>query len=331
MNFTAAMTGMAALGAALIALQAGVAAHAQSTWRPEKAVELIVTTAPGGANDQVARLMQKIVQDAKLVPAPLVVVNKAGGNQTIAMAYLAQYAADPHYLLLANPTLIGSHIAGITQLNYTDFTAIAQLLSEHSVFTVRADSPIRTVRDLFDRVRADPDAIAFGVVSRGGPSHLALSAAAKAAGVDARKLKTVVFKTSPESMTAMVGGHLQAVASSVSSALGQVSAGNARMLGIVSAQRMGGTLAAVPTLREQGIDVTVASWRTVFGARGLTPAHSAYWEEVLARTVAADEWKKALESNHWAAQFLRGPALARHLDESFAVTRSVMVDLGLAK
>lgn len=316
---------------ALIAGLAAVQAHAQSAWRPEKAVEFVVTTAAGGANDQVARLLQKILQDAKLVPAPLVIVNKAGGNQTIALAYVSQFVADPHYLLLANPTLMGSHIAGITPLRHTDFTPIAQLMSEHSVFTVRADSPIRTARELFDRVKSDPDAIAFGVVARGGPSHLALSAAAKAAGVDARKLKTVVFKTSPESIAAMAGGHIQAVASSVSSALGQVSAGNVRILGIVAAQRMSGTLAAVPTLREQGIDVTMASWRTVFGARGVGAAQAAYWEEVLARAVAAEEWKKAIESNHWAAQFLRGPALVRHLDESFTVTRAVMTDLGLAK
>jgi putative tricarboxylic transport membrane protein len=323
--------GKMAPGIALVAGLVATQACAQSAWRPEKAVELIVTTAPGGSNDQVARLVQKIVQDAKLVPTPLVVINKVGGNQTIAMAYLAQYPADPHFLLLANPTLFGSHIAGITPLHYTDFTPIAQLVSEHTVFTVRADSPLRTVRELFDRVRADPDSIAFGLAARGGPSHLALSAAAKSAGIDARKLKTVIFKTSTESMTAMVGGHLQAVASTISSALGQVSAGNARILGIVSAQRVGGTLAEVPTLREQGIEVSVASWRTVFGARGIAPGPVAYWEEVLSRAVSADDWKKAVATNHWASQFLRGRELARHLEESYGVTRSVMADLGLAK
>src|SRR5262245_47370089 len=79
-------------------------------WRPEKAVELIVTTNPGGANDHIARAMQRILREEKLVPVPLEVMNKAGGNQTIALAYVAQHAADPHYLLIANPTLLGTHI-----------------------------------------------------------------------------------------------------------------------------------------------------------------------------------------------------------------------------
>ena len=306
-------------------------AAAQQAWRPDKAVELIVTTAPGGANDQIARAIQKGLRDEKLLPTPIEVVNKPGGNQTIAVAYLNQHAADPHYLLIANPTLFGSHIAGITPINYTDLTAIALLLSEHSVFTVPVDSPIKTARDLFGRVKADPDAVAFGVVARGGPSHLALSAAARAAGIDARKLKTVVFKTSPESITAMMGGHIHAVASSVSSALNQAKSGKVRIVGIVAPNRMSGALANIATLREQGIDVTQASWRAVFGPKGMTPAQVAFWGDSLAKVTSSDEWKKALETNNWAPSFMRGKELASYLDGNYALTRTLMSELGLAK
>ncbi len=301
------------------------------TWQPAKAVELIVTTAPGGANDQVARAIQRIMRDEKLLPTPLEVLNKPGGNQTIAVAYLNQHAADPHYLLIANPTLIGSHIAGISPVNYTDLTPLALLFSEHTVFSVPADSSIKNAQDLFARLQADPEAIAFGVVSRGGPSHLALSAAVKAAGVDARKLKTVVFKTNSESLTAMVGGHIHAVASSVSSALGHFNSGKIRVLAIVAQQRMPGALANVPTLREQGMDVTQASWRVVFGAKGISAQQVAYWEDALAKMVATAEWKKTLEANNWAGPFLRGKELTAYLEHNYRVTRAVMSELGMAK
>ena len=306
-------------------------AWAQQGWRPVKAVELIIPTAPGGANDQVARAIQKVVREEKLVATPVEAINKPGGNQSIAVAYLQQHSADPHYLLIANPTLIGSHISGVSAVNYTDLTPLALLLSEHTVFSVPADSPIRTVRELFDRVKADPEAVAFGVVSRGGPSHLALSAAASAAGIDARKLKTVVFKTNPESLTAMVGGHIQAVASSVSSALGYMKSGRTRVLAIVSPQRMTGDLAHVPTAREQGLDVTQASWRVVFGAKGITAPQIAFWEETLSKMAAADEWKKTLAANHWAGSFLRGKELTAYLETNYRLTRNVMSDLGLVK
>ncbi len=321
------------VAAALVAcaVQFATEASGQAVWRPEKAVELIVTTAPGGANDQIARAVQRILRDEKLLPTPLEVINKPGGNQTIAVVYVTQHAADPHYLLIANPTLLGSHIAGITQLNYTDLTPIALLLSEHTVFTVPADSPIRNAQDLFDRLRADPEAVIFGVVARGGPSHLALSAAARVAGVDPRKLKTVVFKTNPESLTAMVGGHIHAVASSVSSAVGHVKSGKARIVGIVAAQRMPGALANVPTVREQGIDVTQASWRAVFAPKGISPAALAYWDDALARMAATEDWKKTLEANNWVGHFLRSKDLPAYLEKSYRETRVTMNQLGLAK
>ena len=83
-------------------------AWAQQGWRPEKQAEIIVPTSPGGGNDTVARLMQKMLQDRKLVPTPVLVVNKAGGNQTVSVSYLAQHRADPHYLLFATSTLFGA-------------------------------------------------------------------------------------------------------------------------------------------------------------------------------------------------------------------------------
>lgn len=68
---------------------------AQPAWRPERQVELILPTAAGGGNDTVARLLQKIVQDQKLVTTPILVLNKAGGNQALSVAYLSQHPGDP--------------------------------------------------------------------------------------------------------------------------------------------------------------------------------------------------------------------------------------------
>ena len=57
-------------------------------WKPERAIEIITSSDAGGSNDQVARVIQRLVQDAKQVPTPINVMNKPGGNQTIAVVYL---------------------------------------------------------------------------------------------------------------------------------------------------------------------------------------------------------------------------------------------------
>jgi putative tricarboxylic transport membrane protein len=306
-------------------------AHAQPAWRPAKHVELITSSAAGGSNDQIARVVQRIMQEGKLAATPVMVINKPGGNQTIAPTYLNQNAGDPHYLLLANPTLFANHLSARTPINYTDLTPVALLLSEHTVFTVRSDSPIKNMRDALERLKADPDAISIGIVSRGGPNHLALAQSAKTAGIEPRRLKTVVFKTNAESMTAMVGGHLQLVASSLSSASGQVRAGNARILGIASPQRMAGAYADVPTLAEQGIEAKVSSWRGVFGPKGMTDAQIAYWENALAKMAASEEWKKSLEAQSWDGRFLGSRDFTKYLAAEYEVTRAIMTELGLAK
>lgn len=313
-------------------LFAATAAHGQPAWRPEKAVEIIVPTAAGGINDQISRLMQRVLQDEKLVPTPVIVMNKAGGNQSIAVVYLTQKATDPHHLLYATATVFTNQLAGLTPLGYTDLTPLACLVVDHTVVTVAADSPIRTLRDLMERLKADPGAVSFGMVSRGGPNHLALSQAVRSAGIDPRKLRTVVFKTNAESNMAVIGGHIQAVVSSASAALPQVQAGQTRLLAIASAQRAAGPLAQVPTMREQGISATgIANWRAIFGAKGMSAAQVAFWDNALARMASAEEWNRELDSTNMSRHFLRGRDFSQYLDDEFAATRAVMADLGLTK
>jgi putative tricarboxylic transport membrane protein len=318
-----------AIGVAVLGM--AVESHAQSPWRPDKAVEIVASSGPGGSTDRTARTIQKIMQDQKLLPVPVTVVNRAGGNQTIARAYVLQQAGDAHYFDIANPTLISNHITGVSPQHYSDFTPIALLLNEYTVFTVRADSPIRTARDLAEQLRKDPDAVSVGITTRGGANHLTLSLAARAAGADLKRLKVVSFKSNAESISALLGGHLQMVASSVTPVIGQVSAGKARIIAVGSPQRREGDLAQVPTLREQGIDVTWSNWRAIIGPKGLNAAQVAYWEDVLSKVVATEDWKGSLGKQYWEGNFLRHGDFLKYLAAEYDQTKAIMTELGLAK
>ena len=110
-------------GATLVVVPAG----AQSTWRPDRNVELVVGSTPGSGQDKTARVIQRIWKDAKLVEVTSSVVNKPGGGGAIADAYVSQHAGDAHTLMTASPTLLTSHITGRSKLSYTDYTPIALL------------------------------------------------------------------------------------------------------------------------------------------------------------------------------------------------------------
>lgn len=320
-----------AAGAALIGSAVPHEARAQAAWRPDKPVELITSSAPGGSNDKVARTLQVILQNGKLVPVPVNVVNKPGGNQTLSRAYLNQHAGDAHYFEIGNPTLIANHVMGVSPQHPGDFTPIALLVNEYTLFTVKADSPFKTLRDFLERLKKDPDSIAVGVSNLGGTNHVTLALAARSAGVDLKRLKVVVFKSNSEGMTAVLGGHLQMVAATAPSVIGQVLAGNARVIAVGAPKRLGGTLADAPTLREYGIHTGSSNWRAIIGPKGLSAAQVAYWEGVLARAIRTDAWKKELEEEYWESNFLGSRDFAKFLETEYAETKAIMSELGLAK
>jgi putative tricarboxylic transport membrane protein len=317
--------------AAILTLGVACSVHAQA-WKPQKPVEIVLPTAAGGANDNLVRLIQKIMQDHQLVPTPVVVMNKPGGNQTIGTVYVRQHANDPHYLLYSTSQVFGAEITGLSKMRYTELTPISLLITEHSVVSVRADSPIRSMRDLVAKLQADPQSIAFGMVSRGGSNHVALSAAAKSSGIDPKKLKTIVFKTNQESYLGLVGGHLQAVASSATAAQPFVQQGTVRIIGIAAQQRQPGELANVPTMREQGIEGrSVTNWRGIFAPPGITAAQAAYWDDAFAKLVVTDDWKKVLDQNSTDGHFLRSREFAKFLEAEYAISRTILTELGYAK
>jgi len=298
-------------------------------WKPEKAVEVVVSSAPGGSNDRVARIIQKIVQEQKLVATPVAVLNKPGGNQTISRAYINQNPGDAHYLEIGNPTLIANQV--VRRQQYTDFTPIALMINEFAAFTVRTDSPFKNAQDLIAQLRKDPGSVAIGVSNLGGTNHLTLSLLAKAGGVDIKRLRVVVFKTNAEGLTALLGGHIHLVVSAVATAIGQMRDGKAKIISVSSPQRLGGDLAQVPTLREQGYDVSLSNWRAIIGPKGLTAAQIGYWEGVMGKVVATAEWKTTLEQQFWDGNFLRSNEFAKYMDNEYAQTRPVMLELGLSK
>jgi len=141
----------------------------------------------------------------------------------------------------------------------------------------------------------------------------------------------VVFKTNAESITAVMGGHIQMVAGSMPSVFGQIKAGTVRAIATGDSQRMSGVMASVPTLREQGMDVTLSNWRALIGPKGMSAAQVAYWESVLAKLVATDEWKKELEDQNWDGRFLRSKEFTQYMEKEYGATKAILTEMGMAK
>ena len=311
-------------------LNAGTALAAD--WKPERPVEIVAMSGPGGANDVIARTLQRVMQQRKLVDAPMTVVSKVGAGGVIAWSYLNQHAGDGGYISVSPINLLIEHILGASPITYTDVTPIAQLFNEYVAFAVIAESPLRSGRDVVDKLKADPGSVTFAVAaSLGGSNHIATMVALKSAGVDVKKLKFVVFTSGVQSLTSVMGGHVDVAVVPVSGVVSHVTAGRLRVLAVSAAKRLGGSFSSVPTWKEQGADSVFSSARGVIGPKGMTAAQIAYWENVLARVVESDDWKKDLESNYWEGQFLTSADTRKLLKTQYDQYKSVLIDVGLAR
>jgi putative tricarboxylic transport membrane protein len=308
------------------------AAAAAPAWKPADSVEVIVGAGPGGGNDNVARMIHRILQEKRFVEAPSTVVNKAGGGGGIAYRYLAQHRGSGNFVAVSSNTLLTNHITGMSPVNYSDFTPLAIMINEYISMVVKVDSPLKTGRDLIAKLKADPSSVAFGISTQlGNINHIAIAVVARSAGIDVKKLKVAVFDSSASSITAVLGGHVDVVAGPPSISSNFIDTGKLRAIGISSPQRLRGALAGQPTWREQGVDAIVVNWRGVIGVQNLGAAQIAFWDDALGRLAKTEEWDRELERNLWENAYTGSSGASRYLKTQYDELKRIMLELGFAK
>ena len=318
--------------AVLLLIAAAECAQAQPAWKPDRPVEIIIGTAPGGPQDHMGRMLQKVLQDNRWFDVPLTAVNKPGGGGAVGLAYLNQHAGDGRYLMINAPTMLSNQITGKSPFGYADFTPLAVMGVEYECVAVRADSPLKTGKDLVDRLKKDPGSLSVAIgTSPGNAAHMAFATAMKIAGIDIKKLKTVSFNSVSEGTTALLGGHIDVESAPPSVLLQLVQTGKLRILAITAPRRARNELANVPTWKELGVDSTHEVWRGLAGPKGMTRAQIAFWDDVLGKAVKTEEWRKDLEQGQVENIYRDSAETGKYWKEQYEQARAILTDLGLAK
>jgi putative tricarboxylic transport membrane protein len=305
-------------------------AHAQA-WKPDKPVEIIATNAPGGGADRIIRIMLNVLQERKEFAVPVSINNKPGGGSAVAYAYLNQHPGDGHYVVLGSKALLTNNISGRGP-SYTEMTPVAHLFGEYVCVTVLPGSPLKSGRDLVERIVKNPTALSFGIAtSLGGPNHQGVAAALKAGGADVKALRNVIFQSGGAASTAMLGGHIDVTPITAAFGASLLKNGQVRILAVGAPKRLGGILADIPTWREQGYDAVVSNWRTIVGPRGMTSPQIAFWEEAMRRFTESAEWKKEVEANFWVSEYMNRAETMKFLERDQTALKSFLTELGLAR
>lgn len=320
------------LAAAALALPLAAAPTLAQQWKPSRHVELISASGAGSASDGVLRLVDRTLQEKKLIDVTTSVVNKPGGGGNVGWTYANQQPPDGHHLTLIIGNLISNHILGTSTLAYTDPACVAQLFSEYTAVGVRAESPVRDAKDLMARLKADSGSVTVSVgTAFGGSGHIALALAAKHAGGEPKRMKAVVFQGFSQASAALYGGHIDLAANPHSSFLGPLREGRVRVLAVSAPQRLPGDFASVPTWKELGVDADIEAFRAIAGPKAMGAPQIAYWESRLRAMAQIDEWKQMLEKRAWVDRYAGPEGCRAGLKRQYDQMRRGLTELGLAK
>jgi len=313
------------LAAAIAALAAPAPANAE--FKPSRPIEVVVHNGPGSGPDIFGRTLTQIIEQEKLAPVRMQVVNKVGGGGATAAAYVVSKKGDAHTLTVFTSVWITNPLVQQeVSTKLVDMTPIARLVVEPAVIVVRAESPFKTLRDVIDAALKNP-----GALKQAGGSVLARDALVRQvlmAHTGARWV-FISFPAGSERLAALLGGHVDFLLVEPQEAGELIRAGKLRALAQIADKRLPG-FESVPTLPEAGFNVpNVPQARGIVGPPGMPADAVAYYEDLLRKTSRSPGWQKFVRDNQLDDAFLNAKDTITFLGQFEDQLRDILVKSGV--
>jgi putative tricarboxylic transport membrane protein len=276
------------------------------------------------------RAVVKVLEQHKLVPVPIAIVNKPGGGGAIARTQFSRAKPDGYTLGIMDPNPVLQQLLGEAPQDYKkDFTYIAKLVDDVNFLIVKADSPYKTVADVVaEAKKRGPKKFTIAGTATGSQDHTA------SLDFDAAiKMETnyLVTKSGNEVLTTLLGGHVDAAWANPSECVEQVKAGQVRILAVADTKRMP-DFPNVPTMKEAGVDMVSYNWRGIGGPPNLPKNVVDFWVQTLGKMRETDDWKKGyLAKVNQGDGWLVGDDLMKYVHKEHDQFKAVFEKLGLLK
>jgi putative tricarboxylic transport membrane protein len=282
--------------------------------------ECLVPSKPGGAMDLTCKLAQKALQ-AKSGAPRLRLSYMPGGIGAVAWhTVVSQRRGEPDTLVaFSGGSLLNLAQGKFGKARPDDVRWVAGLGIDYGVIAVPGDSPYRSLRDLMDALRRDPEKIVIGMSGTiGSQDWMKMALLARQAGIDPRQLRFVALEGGGEEFVAMQAGYVQVVSSDASETGLYTASGKARVLAVLADRRLPGALATVPTAREQGFDVVWPLIRGIWMGPDVPEADYRRWVQAFDRIESAPEFARMRAQSGLYPLALTGDALTRYIRQAVA-------------
>lgn len=293
-----------------------------------RGIEILAPGGPGSSYDSNARSVQTALQEAGLASG-VQVTNLTGGGGVIALTQFVTSKKRSPYLLSAAFSLLSNTIIQKSAVSFENVAPLARLTGDYQTIAVNQASEIKTLADLVERLKKDPGGVPLAIGSPGGIDHIFVGRLAKAIGVDPAKLNVVVINAGGETLSQLMGGHIGAAIAGRSEFAGQYKSGQLRELAVASGARLPGV--ETPTLKEQGVDLELATWRGLLVQKDMPAAEREKLGAAIAEMVKTPSWKEMIAQRDWIDIYMPEAEFGPWLEGQKAEIQQTLTELGVAK
>ena len=287
---------------------------------PEKPITMVVAYGAGGSTDVTARMLAPYIEKYLGGGARIVVTNRGGAGGEIGFAAIADAAPDGYTIGFINtPNVITIPIERQARFSLDRLDALVNIVDDPGVMSVHADSPYKTLADLVEQAKANPNTITVGSTGVGSDDHLGMLLLQKQAGA---RFTHVPFPGSAENYRSMLGRHTQVCGQNLGEGLRGKAGGDAvRILGVMSNDRWS-MAPDLPTFKELGYDITMVSMRGIGAPKGLSADIRAKLIDAVTQAANDPEFQSKAKDTFQPLRILGPDAFAaelKQLDADFRV------------
>jgi tripartite-type tricarboxylate transporter receptor subunit TctC len=292
---------------------------------PNKPINLVIQYPPGGSTDLTARALANGAR--KYLGQPVICENKAGGGGTVGVALVAAKPADGYTIgiVTSSPTM-AFHMGKLNFHSLNDLTPIMRWGNYLFGITVRSDSQFKTMQDVMQYIKQNPEKLSYGSPGVGTPPHLAMEELSMVAGV---KFTHIPSKGIAENNTALLGGHIDLISDS-SGWAPLVDAGKFRLIAIWSEKRCE-RYPQVPTIKEIGYDVVARSHLGVIGPKGMPKPIVAKLADAFKKAMDDPEFLSVMKKFDMPSFYADTEGYTKYLKNDFENIEKLVKKLGLDK
>jgi putative tricarboxylic transport membrane protein len=324
---------VASLGCAIGLTMALSATPAHAEWKPTRNVELIVPAGTGGGADQMARMIQGIIQKHGLMEQSLVVVNKAGGSGGEGFLDMKDSAGNPHKIIITLSSLFTTPLATGIPFSWEDLTPVSMLALDEFILWVNAETPYKAAGEYIDAAKAAGGKFVMAGTGSKQEDQIITVGLQEATGA---KFKYIAEKGGGDVAKALVGKHAD---STVNNPIEQVSfwkAGQTRPLCVFDAEHIKATekvtadmaWSDIPTCKEAGLDIEYLMLRGIFTTKDVPQEAIDYYVGLFQKVRETPEWKEFMAKGAFNQTFMAGDEFKTWLQKAAETHKDLMTKAG---